>query len=698
MPTTQTRNDPDNIYGWDTIESTFDDAGALTSKLTTYDNGTTRQDDYFPDGYVDPLNIAIGAVGQVSLQTDLPVGDGSLSSWDSILTYYSLTSPTQRLYQQIIDDTDLEKNTTYADDGSVTRVDQIDHGDVKSWDSYTRIYGDDPRETTTQISYDNGDLYEKTTTAETIYGVADGFYTETVHREDISDSQDYVYQTTEHVIVPGGVLDPMGEDYYTLMVAEETLYDDGVWTVFTSNNPEYGGYRQVSTDQNNAYDWATRTEDFRASESAVLGSLRIDGTIVTEFDDGSTQREVYNISDAGGQKAVFVYADGVDISSENTTYDGYGNVTERTTSGLDRVLTVERFENGQRTETVEFDDTYDVKNFTVRGTTYDDYGVIAQRETSFDDGLRQIERFYDTGVRQDKVVTDESDAYNYALKADTYDATGTLVERIIQYDDGRELVDAYVDGNRESRIITDKQDAFDYELKADVYNANGDLENRYVAYDDGRYQTEYFENGVRAAKVTEDHNDAYNYYSKAAIYGADGVLTQRSIEYDDGRTLNSSYEDGLLTETFIEDRGNAYKYTTVNVTYDQDAGLEIRETQYDDGRLRTQVKDDGVVVFVADQDLSADGQAYNYVTRTFLYDTDGSRVQSRTELDTGDEFIFNYTDNAVTRRVDYDGDGSSDWAFKVTDYAFDTPPVVTYYDTIAETPDDIVDDFFLLTM
>jgi hypothetical protein len=694
MPTTETRTDPDDIYGWTTIESTFDDNGILTAKTTNYDNGTTRQDDYFPDGYVDPLDIAIGSVGQVTLQSDLPVGAGSLYSWNSILTYYSLTSPGLRLFQQIIDDTGLEKNTTYTEDGAVARVEQLDLGDVKSWTNYTRTYDDDPRVSSTRIVYDDGDVYEKTTAVSTYGGDHEFLYDETVTREDVSNSQDYVYETTVHFVVEASQFDPTYEDYSAL-IGSETLFDDGVLVEFSSLNPDYGQYVQVSTDQNDVYDWATITEDFSTSQNGFVDSSHINGSIDTRYDDGSYQREIFSFSVTGGIEGTYQYdATGQMTYSEATFYDAEGQITEFSNEIYGGLTTNTLYELGVRATKIEMDYTYNVKNFEDRSTSYDENGAISSRETYFDNGQEQTELFYSSGVRQNKIIVDASDIANYALKADAYDETGALTERRTHYDDGRELVDTYVDGNRTTRVTTDAQDAFNYALRADVYDDTGALVNRYIDYDDGRFYTEYYEDGVRTAKVTEDTNDAYNYTQKADVFGSDGLQSRRIVEYDDGRSQNSNYEAGVLVNTLIEDHDDAFNYTTINVSYDAQSGEEIRETAYDDGRVRTQLKEDGVLLFVADEDMSTDGLAYNFVVKGTQYDTNGSRVQSKTVLDSGDQFVFKYDENITSQRVDYDGDGSETWAFKVTDYAPDTAPVVTYYDTIAETPSVIVDDFF----
>ncbi|MEO9862653.1 MAG: hypothetical protein ABJO29_15440 [Yoonia sp.] len=682
MPTTETRTDPDDIYGWTTIESTFDDGGLLTSKLTTYDNGTTRQDDFYPDGYVDPLNIVSETIGQVTLMSDLPIGAGSLHSWDSILTYYSETTPGQRLFQQTIDDTGLEKNTTYGEDGAITGVAQYDLGDVKSWDSYVRTYGEDPRISSTRIVYDDGDVYEKTSQISSLFDHPT-WRDETVTREDVSGSQDYVYQTEVHLIVDLSLTDPLAEDV-THLIEAETLYDDGVLVEYSSDDLGGYGYYQVSTDQNDAHDWETITADFATDYS---------GSIKTIYDDGSMKHENF----VSGSSAIWITnAAGINIYSEGRFYDDNGNLTEISASGLGTTWKVERFEDGIRTLTMEFDSSYDVESFSERHTNYDENGVISTRETYFDNGQEQTELFYSSGVRQNTIVVDAPDIANYALKADAFDETGALTERRTHYDDGREVVDSYTNGTRDSRVTTDQQDAYDFVLKADVFDANGDLVNRYVQYDDGRYDTEYFEGNVRTAKVTEDQSDAYNYIQKASVYGADGVLTERNVSYDDGRTLNSYYDEGRLAHTVIEDTADAFNYEAMHVFYDQAAGIEIRETTYDDGRVRTQAKEDGVVLFVTDEDKSAGGLAYNYSERATVYDADGTRLQTRTELDSGDQFVFNYADGAKEQRLDYDGNDSETWLFKVTDYAPDETPVVTYYDTFAETPTDIIDDFNFL--
>jgi hypothetical protein len=112
-------------------------------------------------------------------------------------------------------------------------------------------------------------------------------YDETITLEDVSDSQDYVYKTTVHLVVEASQLDPTFEDYSGL-IGSETLFDDGVMVEFSSLNPDYGQYVQVSTDHDNAHDWVTITEDFSLSANGYADGSNTVGSIDTIYDDGST--------------------------------------------------------------------------------------------------------------------------------------------------------------------------------------------------------------------------------------------------------------------------------------------------------------------------------------------------------------------------------------------------------------------------
>lgn len=587
MPSTLTRVDTDDNFGWSEITTTFDDDGAITATDTTYDTGATLNLSYFADGYVDPLSLGLAAIGSVALRADLPVGAGSVYTWDSILTYYSLDTPTLRLFERTVDDTGLEKSKTFDENGNVVRIEQIDHGDVKAWESVVQTTGPGAHDSSVRIIYDTGDIYEKTEDTESlpVYLQNDFTYGRTITREDVSDTKNYVYKTTLEEVIPFSEIDPTQEDV-TLLIGSETMFDDGVLETFESHNPGFSSETHKS-DTLNAYDWDT---------ISIEASSPQDSLTVTTYDDGSTSRFLTSST----QEALYEF----DVNGEifkSTAWFFYesGQVSEFSTSGVDQIDLIKRYsESGTLTEILELDHT-DVRNFEYRISDYDEDGVISARTTVFDNGLRRIDTFTD-GVRSETVLDDLVDVYNYETRVDHFDAAGNLTARETVYDDGIEREETYIDGQRVQINLTDTLDVKSYETSQTSYELQDDSEIR-------------------------------------------------TVVYDNGRTIETIKESGVT-------------------------------------RSKTEV------------DGSQDGASYNYVARLTTYDEDGNREQLRTELDQGDHFVFNYTDNELAQRLEFDGNESHDWTFKVTDYDAGTSPVVTYYDSFRDAPNDVLEDFGFLTV
>jgi len=161
MPNTLTRTDTDDVFNWSEIITTFDDNGQRTNILTTYDNGILFERAFFADGFVDPALPELGLIGQVTTRTDLPVGAGSVASWDSIVTYYAHDTPSLRLFDRQTSDNGLVKSRTFDSDGNVVHILQEDFGDVKGWRSVEQSFGETSYDVSTRVVYDTGDIYEK---------------------------------------------------------------------------------------------------------------------------------------------------------------------------------------------------------------------------------------------------------------------------------------------------------------------------------------------------------------------------------------------------------------------------------------------------------------------------------------------------------------------------------------------------------
>lgn len=89
--------------------------------------------------------------------------------------------------------------------------------------------------------------------------------------------------------------------------------------------------------------------------------------------------------------------------------------------------------------------------------------------------------------------------------------------------------------------------------------------------------------------------------------------------------------------------------------------------------------------------ISADvGNAFAWDTRTTTNNADGTISTLETVLDSGDQIIFAFQaeDGQRDWRLEVDGNNSSDWLYRVTEYDVDgINPVMTTYDTDAALPE-----------
>lgn len=89
--------------------------------------------------------------------------------------------------------------------------------------------------------------------------------------------------------------------------------------------------------------------------------------------------------------------------------------------------------------------------------------------------------------------------------------------------------------------------------------------------------------------------------------------------------------------------------------------------------------------------ISADvGNAFALDARTTTNNADGTISTLGTVFDSGDQIIFAFQTEDGQRdwRLEVDGDNSSDWLYRVTEYDVDgINPIVTTYDTDAALPE-----------
>jgi hypothetical protein len=131
---------------WQNIEITYDDNGALASRITTYDNETDKRE------------VFTGGERALTVQNDLSE-DGSAQKWQEISSHYDeggqITSRST-LYDDFIYKAQLFEDGTRS---TTIEIDASESGDAASWGGRVTQYDDDGDLASKQYVEDDGDHF-----------------------------------------------------------------------------------------------------------------------------------------------------------------------------------------------------------------------------------------------------------------------------------------------------------------------------------------------------------------------------------------------------------------------------------------------------------------------------------------------------------------------------------------------------------
>ena len=443
--------------------------------------------------------------------------------------------------------------------------------------------------------------------------------------------------------------------------SRSTIFDNGVLRVEIPITNDLGTgltSTMTLTDNSEANDfaWDVIQTTFAADGSTVAKSTTYDNGItrVADFTDGAlttiTRLDNPGASD-GGAKA---------WDSIVSTFDASGNISSDSVVNDNGTSTVTTYNaEGTRTGAVKTDnqtvDGSDLNTWDTVALTYDGAGNVTERTTTYDNGVVRVDTFTD-GVRSSVTMTDNPGAADDGVKSwasqqTTYDAAGNITQKSVVADDGTETATTFLDGNRATVVMTD-------------------------SLLDGGFET---------------------WESITSTYDATGEITQKTRVDDDGSTTIQGYTDGALTAFSVVDSpvgaGNEI-WDRIDTTYASDGTNTTTTTltTYDDGVESLDVRVDGVRTQRVDTDNSADGSARIWTTSEDFFDATGEISGGRIVYDNADQFAFTYVDGSVTQQVQFDGDDSQSWMFRVKDITVDGP-VVTTYDTMEDAPVEITSLF-----
>lgn len=373
----------DGAQPWNQILISYDPAGNIIGRTTTYDNGT-RTVETFEPGQFDSLYDSL-----------------QVKSWETIDTQFDADG--DRTGRTTVYDNGTSKTETWAD-GQRVSITNSDNSDAKSWDEISTLFDAE------------GNRSEKTTVND------DGTVTHEIWANGLRVS---IEKTDEQDAASWERIETIYDDAGNK--AEKTsVYDNGTVTHETWSN----GLRVsvVKTDEQDAKSWerieTTYDDDGNKAEKTTL------------YDDGSARIDTW----VNGQRASIVNTDEQDAKSWdsiNTVFDDEGNKSEKTTVYDNGTITRETWADGQRVSIVKTDEQ-NAESWDSIVTTYRD-GVISERRTENDNGDVTVS-IYSDGKRAQILQFDGDDSAPWVLQVTDYPAEGPRV--VTRYETVDDIPDA----------------------------------------------------------------------------------------------------------------------------------------------------------------------------------------------------------------------------------------------------------------
>ncbi|MCV6587304.1 MAG: cadherin-like domain-containing protein [Marinibacterium sp.] len=301
--------DTENLYSWNTLETTTDENGNRVQMVRTYDDGRVETRDYDENGtivrrsWTDP-NDAHNWDSIVSEFDDQGIrstqltsfGDGrvKLRSYDENgqVTQVELTDPTDRftwtkitrdfgptgtLIREMIEyDDGRSQQERYDAAGNTIETTTIDHLDNQPWSQQTREFDASGTQTALVTTYDSG-------LVETTRFDANGQITEVEH-VDATNLESWTRQLSQ--------FDTNGAE-----TLKQTEFDDGRVRVLEFGST--GLKTRISwTDPTDATDWSEMVVTFDANGVRATESRRMDsGHVETKIYDANGNRVEMRLTD-----------------------------------------------------------------------------------------------------------------------------------------------------------------------------------------------------------------------------------------------------------------------------------------------------------------------------------------------------------------------------------------------------------------
>ena len=454
-------------------------------------------------------------------------------------------------------------------------------------------------------------------------------------------------------------------------------------------------------DTNNQFSWTEKTQTF----DDVTGQLTQDYVLL---DNGISILTILN-SDVGNKSWLTDSAvDGglFSWSEKQSNYDVNGDLVSVGLTYDNGVTKYELYEDGILRSAASVDGEENAEIWTRFDLMYGLDGQLVTKIIQFDDGIVRVQNFAE-GSRTSTFDYDNPNDAGTGIKSwdrieTYYDQAGAVSERATYNDNGVLRVDSYTNGVRSQVFQFDNPNEENGGVKSwdrieAYYDEGGNLSESATFYDNGIVRVTSYQAGQRASIVQLDNpnevDSGVKVWDRIETYFDDaGQKSEQATVYDNGIIKVQQYTEGQLTQLLQYDEADAASWDRIETTFSRSAGSVTKTTLTvgDDGVERVDVREDGKRASLVEIDASADGTARKWETNARQYDEAGQLAQQRITFDNTDQFVFLYADRAKTQKVEFDGDDSNAWVYRVTDYTADGPVVTTYDPGDAATPPEII--------
>ncbi|WP_299374680.1 VCBS domain-containing protein [uncultured Tateyamaria sp.] len=354
------------------------------------------------------------------------------------------------------------------------------------------------------------------------------------------------------------------------------------------------------------------------------------------------------------------------------TLDGNGFLIQQVVALQDGSVKTTTLTDGVVTS-VSWADPLNAWEWTSRLTTFDaTTGRIKARESTFDDGSTRTDSFVD-GKLTTRLNIDSNNAHAWQSAQAIYDSNGLLVQRVKIFDDGRKTTSTFTNGVETARTIIDTSDAFGWARVDILYDhATGRLFSLTTEFDNGMVQSTSSVTGpVNGSVVTLDEADRFDWTSITKTYDASGQIKEIFRLNDNGVEVVTTLGSGsrkILVSTDTLDAKDWASITTEHIS-----GAMVRTITMDDGVIHSQTYVNGALTFRIFSDFHS--QKHDWVSRRFVYDSQGDVEKIETQLDNGLQ-IHRFFNEAVLQRIEViDQLDIRDWSQKIT-YANDAGAIL----------------------